>query len=158
MEWQEEDPSAGTLGKVVAATWSFYIVDYFMREFRWKLHAQSYNVEWEWVAESEYSLFLKCFGDFCCLDYIMRETGWNYTYSARVFTQVLACKKMSKSRMKTGLDYTAAWAMDTKGMNLEVMIEKMEKSLPIVGSYTDLFLKSSEFRHPDYILQQNNDK
>ncbi len=45
--------------------------------------------------------------------------------------------------------------MNTTGMNLEVMIEKPEKSLLIVGSYNDFFLESSEFRHTNYIMQQN---
>ena len=40
-------PGVRTVGKVVTATWNFYIVDYIIRE--WKLHAHSDDDEWKLV-------------------------------------------------------------------------------------------------------------
>ena len=39
LDCQRHNPSARTLGTVVAVTQDFYIVEYIMRECRWKLHA-----------------------------------------------------------------------------------------------------------------------
>ncbi len=86
MDWWRDIPGVRTVGKVVAAIWSFYTVDYIMRECGWKLHAQSDDC-----------VQTTCGENFVFPTTLYRKQADTARIVKKIFTQFLACKKISKS-------------------------------------------------------------